>query len=384
VAFEQKVTEIDQKHPSASGQHQSAEDMKVLLDKSNARLLTSEAHFRTLIQTIPVGLFITTQAGIIESASPACLTLFTCTYEDLISRDLRQLFVLDSATSDEFLSSHQNQIKDVVAKRKDGSQFPAEMKVSPFAGSSVPGVLVVIEDVSAKHELERLKQEFVSMITHDLRTPLTSVLCFLNLITEGVFDQKNEALKSKAAGMEGETSRLINMINSLLNLHKLEAGRLQLSPEVVMVNRIINRSVQSIASLAESKGVPLNIKQVDQSLLVSADGDYTVQVLVNLLSNALKFSPAGSPLSIEVETTNEFVKILVIDKGRGIPKDFQNRLFNRFEQARLSDARVEGGSGLGLSISKAIVEEQGGKIGVVSEPGQGCTFWFTLIRETVD
>ncbi|CAN5739315.1 hypothetical protein BH10CYA1_BH10CYA1_34640 [soil metagenome] len=377
------MSEIDQQPAKINQHNQSAEDLKILLEKSNARLLKSEASFRSLIETIPIGLLFTKHTGIIESASPACSSLFACTIQDLFSRNLRELFIMEESTNHILLTADPNQVKEVIAKRKDGSHFPAELKVTEFAGSSV-GLLVAIEDVSAKHELERLKQEFVSMITHDLRTPLTSVQCFLTLIAEGVFDEKNESLKSKAAGMESETSRLINMIGSLLNLHKLEAGKLQLTPEVVMVSRIISRSVQSISALAEDRKVPLKIIPVEENLLVNADGDYTVQVLVNLLSNALKFSPSGSPVSITVEATNELVKIMVTDKGRGIPKDFQDRLFNRFEQSRLTDARVEGGSGLGLSISKAIVEEQGGNIGVISEPGQGCTFWFTMIRETVD
>jgi PAS domain S-box-containing protein len=333
--------------------------------------------------TIPVGLLITTKSGAIETASPACLELFNCSYENLISRKLGELFLLEGATTDDLLNTGHKQ-REVTARRYDGSQFPAAIKVASFASSTVPGLLVAIEDVSAKHELERMKQEFVSMITHDLRTPLTSVQCFLNLITEGVFDQREQLLKTKAAGMEGETSRLIKMISSLLNLHKLEAGRLQLTQEVVMVKRIVARSLQSITALAESRNVPLEVMHIKDNILVSADSDYTVQVLVNLLSNALKFSPEGSPVTISVAATDQFIKIMVIDKGRGIPKDFQSRLFNRFEQAQMSDARVHGGSGLGLAISKAIIEEQGGSIGVESEPGKGCIFWFTLVRETID
>ncbi|PZM85108.1 MAG: hypothetical protein DKT66_02720 [Candidatus Melainabacteria bacterium] len=360
------------------------EELKTQLEKSSERLHNSESRIRTLIETIPVGLLIATQEGIVESGSPVCLHLFNCTYADLHGRSLGDLFHFEGKL-DEFLSTiDSNQTKEFMARRRDGSEFPAAIKVSSFASFSTPGLLVVVEDVSAKHELEKLKQEFLSMMAHDLRTPLTSIKCFLELVSEGVYDGRIDELKRRSSGIGNDTTRLINMISSLLNLHKLEAGRLQLSIEVVPVSEIIFRSMQSLASWAESRNIPLDVPTPKPNLLVSADGDYTVQVLVNLLSNAIKFSPKGSPVSITHEAHDDFVKIKVIDKGRGIPKEVQARLFNRFEQARLSDARVEGGSGLGLAISKAIVEEQGGSIGVNSEPGQGCEFWFTLRRETAD
>ena len=363
---------------------QSVEDLKTLLEKSNDRLHNSESRIRTLIQTIPVGLLITKETGIVESASPACLGLFQCTYGDLHARNLQDLFKFEKSVAEFLATSGSNQLFELTAQRRDGSQFPAAIKVSPFSSLSVPGLLVVVEDISAKKELEKLREEFISMMTHDLRTPLTSVKCFLELIAEGVYDGRLDEMKRRCNGIGNNTTRLINMISSLLNLHKLEAGRLQLSLEVLPVGSLVSQSLDATNSIAEARGVTLNVEHIRDDLLVRVDGDYTVQVLVNLLSNALKFSPKGSAVSIAIEVLDDLVKVMVIDTGRGIPKEFQTRLFNRFEQAQLSDARVEGGSGLGLAFSKAIVEEQGGSIGVESQPGQGCLFWFTMKKETPD
>lgn len=362
----------------------SVDDLQAQLEKSAARLHNSESRIRTLIETIPVGLLIATAEGVIESGSPVCLNLFGCSYADLHGRSLGDLFHFEGKMEEFLTTIDSNQTNEFMARRRDGSEFPSALKVNSFASFSKPGLLVVVEDVSAKHELEKLKQEFLSMMAHDLRTPLTSIKCFLELVSEGVYDGRADELKRRSSGIGNDTTRLINMISSLLNLHKLEAGRLQLSPEVIPLGEIIYRSVQSLASWAESRNIALDVQPAKADLLVSADADYTVQVLVNLLSNAIKFSPKGSPVTISHELYDEYIKVKVIDKGRGIPKDVQSRLFNRFEQARLSDARVEGGSGLGLAISKAIVEDQGGSIGVNSEPGQGCEFWFTLKRETPD
>lgn len=350
------------------------------LKQSSEELRGSQSRIRTLINTIPVGLFITDQSGVVESASPAALNLFRCNPPDLHSRSLQDLFVFHGSLAETLGMANSNQAKEVTALRPDGSQFPASIRISSFSGSKLPNLLVVVEDVSAEHELEQLKQEFLSMMTHDLRTPLTSLRCFLELISEGVFIGKDEELRVRSKATIDTTTRLINMINSLLDLHKLEAGRLNLRMVVVPIHSIVKQSVESLVPLAQSRGIPLLVADFCEELLVDADENYSVQVLINLLSNALKFSDTGSPVAVSIEEIDGFVRITVSDKGRGIPKEFQSRLFNRFEQARISDARVLGGTGLGLAISKAIVEEQGGNIGVESEPGLGCDFWFTLRR----
>lgn len=340
---------------------------------------SSEEKIRVLINTIPVGLVITNQEGEIKIASPAAFSMFQWSKGNL-PKGLKDMFVLEESVTELLSLSNSHEIKELTALRSDGSQFHASIRVSPFASTTVPGLLVVVEDVSAKHELEQLRQEFLSMMTHDLRTPLTSLRCFLELISEGVFDGKEGDLKRQVKGTINTSTRLINMINSLLDLHKLEAGRLNICMDDVSVPSIIEQSVESLSALAEERDIPISVFQFPENLMVRADENYTVQVLVNLLSNALKFSDKGSPVTITVRDADEFIKFIVSDKGRGISKEFQSKLFNRFEQARISDARILGGSGLGLAISKAIVEAQGGSIGVESEPGMGCAFWFTLKR----
>ena len=206
--------------------------------------------------------------------------------------------------------------------------------------------MVVLEDVSAKHEAERLRQEFISMITHDLRSPLAATKCFLDVVKEGLYETRPEVLKERATVASSEMARLIKMISNLLDLYKYEAGRLQLQVARTPVKAVVDRSLESLVSLAQSKGVDLEAQQMPLDLLVTADEDYTVQVLINLLSNAIKFSPHGSVVTVSVEDMDQFVKVAVRDRGRGIPKEFEKRMFNRFEQARLSDAGFASGSGL--------------------------------------
>lgn len=358
------------------------DELKSSLQETNERLEISQDRIRTLIDVIPVGLLITSASGIIEAANPASLDLFKCEYSDVGNRHLRDLLgIADASALSETLQAAHSGPQELIVRRFDGRELEVAVVARPFRTStSANKLLVVIEDITARREVERLRQEFISMISHDLRTPLTSIQCFLNLIVAGALDQDLPVLKSQAEAVESDVDRLINMITSLLDIHKLEAGRLELVIEAIPCSSIVNRSLTSVSAWARTRNVPINVSLIPTDLLVKADSDYSVQVLVNLLSNAVKFSPSGATVDVAIEVTDSWVTVLVRDQGPGIDQQFQKKLFNRFEQANLSDARVKGGSGLGLAISKAIVEQQGGNIGVHSDPGQGSAFWFTLER----
>jgi len=168
------------------------------------------------------------------------------------------------------------------------------------------------------------------------------------------------------------------MITSLLDIHKLEAGRLELVLDAVPCSSIVNRSLTSVSAWARSRKVSINVQAIPADLLVKADGDYSVQVLVNLLSNAVKFSPSDAAVEVTIDVTDLWVKLIVSDKGPGIDQQFQKKLFNRFEQAHASDARVKGGSGLGLALAKTMAEVMGGALTVESVPQKGSAFTIHL------
>lgn len=301
-------------------------------------------------------------------------------YSDLIGKGVGELFKMEGRSLgpsdlDEFKRA--SGTIEVTAKLGE-REFAADLVVRSFSAFQTPKLLIVVEDVSARHEIERMKEEFVSLISHDLRAPLASIKAFLGLLKNGIYDQNLSTMKEKAEGIESDTTRLLEMINRLLELHKAEAGRLELFIELIPLTSIVKRSIQSIELLAAQKGIEMVTDHLDPSVHVRADADYAIQVLVNLLSNAIKFSPSGKIVRLTFELTGATAKIKVHDRGQGIKEEFRNRLFNKFEQSSIADARLKGGSGLGLAISKSIVEQHGGTIGVESEEGQGSTFWFTL------
>jgi signal transduction histidine kinase len=230
-------------------------------------------------------------------------------------------------------------------------------------------------------ELETFKRQLISIVSHELRTPLLSVSSALELFGEGVFGDLPEKAKIRLKFAQEEADRLIRLINDLLDIEKMEAGKFVLDKSEIKVAELIETSTTSVVQLAEAKQIKLEPSVVDATLC--ADRDRLCQVLINLLSNAIKFSPEAGVISVKVETGESYMEFRVSDQGRGIPEELRAKIFDRFVQVEKTDASVRGGSGLGLAIAKAIVEQHGGTIGVESELGHGSTFWFKVpLHET--
>jgi signal transduction histidine kinase len=248
----------------------------------------------------------------------------------------------------------------------------------PLAGGDEIADLdrVFHEMAASLAEADRMKQEFVAMVSHDLRAPLSSVRGALDLVARGTYGALSEKGKQILATADGSVRRLIKLVNDILDVEKLETGKLDFLPEAVSVARIIQRSLDSVRTLAEQSQCPLSAD--DPEFNIYADEDRLVQVLVNLLSNAIKFSPKGESVQITTCSDDGWIEVRVADRGCGIPLEHQQAIFERFRQIKVSDSKEKGGTGLGLAICKAIIEQHGGSIGVDSEVGKGSTFWFRL------
>jgi signal transduction histidine kinase len=225
--------------------------------------------------------------------------------------------------------------------------------------------------------VDRLKSEFVSTVSHELRTPLTSIRGSLGLLSAGVLGEFPTQARDIIDLAQRNAVRLTALINDILDFERLESGRVEMEIDDVDLQPLFEKSMESVRPVADDQMI--SIVCAPTALRVRADADRIVQVLVNLLSNALKFSPAGSEVGVwaEARGSNQ-VRIFVRDRGTGIPVEDHLRIFERFAQVETSDQRGTGGTGLGLAICKAIVEHHGGSIGVDSAPGEGSTFWFEL------
>lgn len=226
--------------------------------------------------------------------------------------------------------------------------------------------------------MARLKDEFVATVSHELRTPLTSIQGSLSLLAEGMAGELPAPAK-KLVGIAGNScERLVRMINDLLDIERIESGKMEFALHVQSLDAIVEQAVVSMQGYAAQYQVEIKPDTVDASVRVRADRDRLIQVLINLLSNAIKFSPPGSQVQLTTHAADGLVRISVIDRGEGLPDDFRDRIFQKFAQADAGDARRRGGTGLGLSICKRIVEEHGGRIDFESVYGQGASFHVEL------
>lgn len=224
-------------------------------------------------------------------------------------------------------------------------------------------------------EAEQRKQEFVSMLSHDLRSPLSALRIFLSNFEQDLADkQLDPAICKRLKASQQSLNRLIGLINDLLDLDKISDGKMELKPTRFFLNDALVEALDMVAALSDAKQLQIEISETD--IEITADEEKISRLLINLLSNAIKFSPEGRKICLQIEETDKSVELHVIDEGPGISEEEQEKVFQRFYQVDKSNAAS--GSGLGLSICRAIVLSHGGTIGVKSMPGAGSDFWFKL------
>ncbi|HKU69361.1 MAG TPA: HAMP domain-containing sensor histidine kinase, partial [Burkholderiales bacterium] len=232
-------------------------------------------------------------------------------------------------------------------------------------------------DITDLKEVERLKAEFVSTVSHELRTPLTALIGSLGLLDRQAAGKlaPDAAMFLGMAKQNGE--RLAALINNILDMEKMESGRMEFRLDPVAIRPLLERAVTLNAPYAEKLGVRFELGAAEDAV-VTGDEDRLLQVLTNLMSNGAKYSPKGAPVTVSASKGDGVVRVSVADRGPGVPDEFRDRIFGKFAQADGSDTRSKGGTGLGLSISRSIVEKLGGKMGFESMTGKGATFYFEL------
>jgi signal transduction histidine kinase len=233
-----------------------------------------------------------------------------------------------------------------------------------------------VRDVTQQRELERMKREFISIISHEIRTPLSSIRGALGLVATGVLDDDPQTAKEMLSIANNNIERLVRLVNDVLALNRLESGQVELKEQWCEAATLMQQAFSSVQNLAEANQVDL--RSSTGNIQVWADPDWLVQVLVNLINNAVKFSPAGATVSVNVEPQPQQVLFRVTDQGRGIPTEKLESIFGQFQQVNMSDSRQKGGTGLGLSICRLIVQLHGGRIWAESELRRGSKFYFTL------
>lgn len=270
-------------------------------------------------------------------------------------------------------------ISPVDVKRGDGSVLPVEMTVRLVRGTS-PGVVVTLHDLTDRLRNERLKTELVSAVSHELRTPLTSIRGSLSLLRAKVIDPSSEQGARMIEVATESTERLSRLVNDILDLERLQAGKVELVMARQRAAALMLSAAQAVSGAAAAASVRVAVMDSDEHVI--ADNDRAVQILVNLLGNAVKFSPEGSAVTLSARREGSRVLLSVADQGRGIPPEELSRIFDRFAQIDGSDSREHDGTGLGLAIAKGLAEQHGGAVSATSTVGEGSTFVLDLPAAT--
>ncbi len=354
--------------------------MAAALEKAAGDLAGSEQRMRTIIATMPVGLITIGASGQIEAANPMAQKIFGYSGSELIGAALSKVI---PSLSPEILSTTVEKQKGAAQEpdsfdglRKDGVKFSVDVSTSEFATDNRRLVLAGIQDISLRRRIEQLKQEFLSMVSHDLRTPLTSVELTLNMLRQGVYGHISESGLKSLADSQSNIHRLISLVNDLLDLEKMDSGKLTMDFDYARVSHLIERSVESIRPQAEQKNISIVTPQT--RLAIAADEDRLVQVLSNLLANAISYCPPDSVVQIDLQKEDSSIELSVSDSGIAVGEAFSQAVFERFQAGNQTECPRRQGAGVALTICRAIIEAHGGTIGVRASQPQGNTFFFRL------
>jgi len=245
---------------------------------------------------------------------------------------------------------------------------------------AITGLVAISRDITERKHAEQMKDEFVATVSHELRTPLTSIAGSLSLLAAGVAGQLPESAAKLIKIAHSNSERLIRLVNDILKIERLNGGVSERVSCAVDLRDVAATAIEGSDGFAAQHGVRLILKKGDSDANVWADPDLLTQIVTNLVSNAVKFSPGGTDVVLSVEGREEVVCIAVRDHGPGIPETFRGRIFGKFAQVDTSDSRKRGGTGLGLHIVKRIVDQLAGSVSYAAAPGGGTIFHVQLPR----
>jgi len=369
------------------------EQQLVELDEAQRQVEASGRKLALFAERAPIAVLELDSDGRIQRMNHAAENLFGWTSNELVEKNASVKILIRPEFHAEFDAQWQQLMASrapvahlkIRNPRRDGLEVVCEWNVTPLVNSEggVVGVIAQGQDITRQMEAEQLKKEFTSTLSHELRTPLTSIIGSLQLINSGVLGDIDKEVAELTGVAVRNSQRLLDLINDILDIEKIESGKLTMEPELLTLDELVGESLVLNKGFAERFQVRYEPRGVLLPVQVRADHKRLLQVMTNLLSNAAKFSPPGETVEISMEDLGTRVRVGVHDHGPGIPENFRARIFGRFAQADSSATRQKGGTGLGLAICKRLIELMDGRIGFTEREGGGTVFYFELPKHGV-
>lgn len=262
---------------------------------------------------------------------------------------------------------------------RSGRKFPVVAITAPLTHNNrVIGIVKVFRDASREKDVDRMKTEFISLASHQLRTPLSAIKWFAELLVDPKSGQMTAEQKEYTKNISRSTERMIDLVNSLLNISRIESGRIMVEPKFTDLLKLVNEIVLQLKNKTETKKIKLIVSSHERLPAINIDPKLVSHVYMNLLDNAIKYTPDGGEITVFISKKDQEIISQISDNGFGIPKNEQAKLFQKFFRASNVVKHVTEGTGLGLYLVKAIIESSGGRIWSKSEENKGTTFWFSL------
>jgi PAS domain S-box-containing protein len=338
---------------------------------------------RAVFNSALIGIITLNEDGSIETLNPAARTMFGVEIADIARFDIGKFIdlgghgAIDMAVLLPVMVAEKAGVRERVAYRSNGAAFPVDFELVDMQTERRMFV-VFVRDITDRKRDERLKGEFVATVSHELRTPMTSIMGSLGLLAGGAAGELGDAARRLITIALGNCQRLVRLINDILDIEKLEAGKVQFMVRPVELHALAEQAIDDVTGFANRYDVAVRLDPASIKVEVGADSDRMLQVISNLLSNAVKFSPSGGEVVVKVENLGTMARLSVCDQGPGVPDNYKIRIFDKFVQVDAADDRKKGGTGLGLSIVKQIMLRLGGEVGLKSLPMQGSVFYVQL------
>ncbi len=364
--------------------NQMAEKLRKFHEMNIGKIIAEKLKSEAIIQNVDDGIMVVDDQLVINNVNPKAALIFGVHKDSLLGRHFfeavrdERLFQLLKQSVESGDSPPLKEGEDIFTITSEGGSQHYQFSIMPMRSSShaIQGVVLLLRDITRLRELDRLKSEFVLTASHELRTPLTSVSMAVDLLMESAAAKLTDKERELLEACHEDVQRLRALVNDLLDLSKIEAGKLDLAFERVEPGFLFDQALAVMKPQTDAKHIELKLEVHEALPPVMIDPNKIVWVLVNLLANAVRHTPEGGHIRVKGERVGGQVHLSVSDDGEGVPYEIQSRIFDKFVQVK-RDGSV-GGSGLGLAISKEVVRAHRGTIWLDSVPGQGSTFTFTL------